>query len=428
MGPGLLIRSCALLLLGAALASIGRAATRSIARSIQEGAPPFAWGGDVNPGAGTKLVESVRAELRRFVRAKAAERPGRARRLAEQRAVAAIEGWKRFRNPELIELARACLAHADWHVAHRSLLWLTALRDPELVARALPLLSHEEARLREIAALSCLRAPVDPKRGDPPASAATARQLVDRALASERDFHVRQALRALARRWDGNLEPRTLAEEVVVDDEPPLRWAPFVRGLRNLPVIAPGAAPTAFSLPGVASARELPVATAFSAPLLGFGREEVPRIEMNPFGDLRQDGAVVHTGTDVGGCLDGAGIYAIADGVVRWIDGGGDAGVRLVVEHKAAPDELVNAIYMHADPTVFVAAGEPVAAGQLLGTIGLSFSIENGGQFAHLHFGMYRGAFRADHNHGYQPAGGDLDPWIDPARFLEERLDARKRP
>jgi murein DD-endopeptidase MepM/ murein hydrolase activator NlpD len=99
-------------------------------------------------------------------------------------------------------------------------------------------------------------------------------------------------------------------------------------------------------------------------------------------------------------------------------------GTLLVVEHHRAAKELVNAVYMHGGLQVFVEAGEKVTAGQLLGTQGLSFSIENGGHFAHLHLGLYPGPFSLTHNYGYKPASAGLDDWLDPAKVLPEWIAA----
>jgi murein DD-endopeptidase MepM/ murein hydrolase activator NlpD len=380
---------------------------------------PCAWGGDVNPGAGPRLVESVRRELRSFVRLPPQVRAKRAAELAAKRAVAAIEGWKRFRDPELRELALACLEHPDWHVVHRGLLCTPALREPSLFARAWKLLDHAEPRLREMAALPCLQvaAGPEPAGGGSPETAAVKQELSAR-FASEPDLHVRQALLALKRRLEGALEPRRLSEEIVVALDDGLRLAPFVRGLEQLSEVAPGATAREWSDVGRRSAAELPAATRFVAPLLRWGREEVPHIVLQPFGKERRKGEIVHTGQDVGGCVDGAGFYAIADGVVRLLTTGTDMGGGIVVEHRRGEEELVNAVYMYGAGTVFVEAGEEVACGQLLGTMGLSFSVENGGQFAHLHFGLYPGPFRVGHNYGYRPAAEGLDDWLDPAECL----------
>jgi hypothetical protein len=52
--------------------------------------------------------------------------------------------------------------------------------------------------------------------------------------------------------------------------------------------------------------------------------------------------------------------------------------------------------------------------------MGLGYSIENGGHFAHLHLGLYPGPFQVTHNYGYKPAKDGLADWIDPAKALKE--------
>ncbi len=389
------------------------------------GDSPFPWGGDVNPGAGMKLVASVEKELSRFIRLAPEARRNAAPTLVKKRALAAIEGWKRFRNPELRELARACLDHSDWHVIHRSLLWIELLGDPQACELAWPRLAHREAAVREIAALTCLT--TWNAEATQAIAGGTARVELAALVAAESDGCVRQALAALLNRLDGRLSLRVVRAETVVKRKDGLLWAPFVRGLRTLEEIAPGISiePTVDHMsPGTL---ELAIATRFHPPLCGYGNpEEVPRIVVQPFGNLRQDGKVLHTGQDMGACRDGAGFYAIADGVVCMIATGTDMGVGVVVHHRRGEQEQVNTVYMHGGGTVFVAVGEVVTAGQLLAREGLSFSIENGGQFAHLHLGLYPGPFRVDHNYGYRSADEGLADWLDPAVCLPQWITASR--
>ena len=137
---------------------------------------------------------------------------------------------------------------------------------------------------------------------------------------------------------------------------------------------------------------------------------------MEPFANLRQEGTVMHLGQDAGACLDGAGIYyAPAEGIVAWIQLGGDAGTTLVILHQLPGGRLVNGVLMHAGDRGLRPGGDRVAPGQLLATIGLSFSIENGGRFAHLHYGLYPGSFDPRHQYAYRPAASGSDGWLDQA-------------
>jgi hypothetical protein len=167
---------------------------------------------------------------------------------------------------------------------------------------------------------------------------------------------------------------------------------------------------------------KLPVPDLWTTPILGYGEEEVPGAGLQPFGNPRERGAV-HTGQDVGSSLDGAGFYAIADGFVKFVHSGSDMGTLIVTEHREDEKGVVCAVYMHGGDRVFVKGGEKVSAGQLLGTMGMGFSIENGGHFAHLHFGLYPGPFQANHNYGYKQASAGLSDWYDPAKCIPRWRD-----
>src|SRR5438067_7881150 len=82
------------------------------------------WGTDFDEADGTPLIESVRGDLSAIVRAPAERRPALISAFVAARAADTIEAVKRFRNPELVPLFHALLAHPDWHVVHRALLAL----------------------------------------------------------------------------------------------------------------------------------------------------------------------------------------------------------------------------------------------------------------------------------------------------------------
>lgn len=387
---------------------------------------PAAWGADVNPGAGRKLIDAADGELVAFLRLAPNARARRAAELSRQRATGAIEAWKRFRNPELAALAVACLDHADWHVVHRALHWLSAIDARAALRPALERLDHAQPLLRERAILAAIDgwddATAAAALGGPPLPRLSARR------ERERDPHLQAALTALIERIEGTRLPRRLADEPLQTRADGLIWTPFLAGESEIPTVALDRPRTPTWATDTASATP-PATTAVGWPLLQFDREEVPRITLQPFGKPRREGALYHTGIDVGACRDGSGYYAPADGIVRLVDSGGTAGTRFVVHFvlpaaartaaTASDDDVrINAIWMHASARVFVAAGERVVRHQLLGTMGDSYSFENGGHFAHLHFGIYPGPFRSNHNHGYQPAAMGLDDWLDPAVVL----------
>ncbi|MBI2921221.1 MAG: peptidoglycan DD-metalloendopeptidase family protein [Planctomycetes bacterium] len=382
------------------------------------------WGADVNSGAGGPLVEGVRGDLAAIVRAPEAERAALAKAYAAKKGAENIEAVKRFRNPELKPLFLELLRQDDWKTKHRALHVLEYYGEAAALPDAWALLEHPQARLREKAAIFCLKV-WDPARAKGVAGGKPAEALAGLA-AKEEDFHVRMCLDALAKRIAGRLAPEKVSTEFTVTGLDALVLTPFLDGSDKLPTVAPGYTAKPVPRQGGGSASSLPAAARWAYPILGWGKEEVQGT-LQPFANLRQNGTVYHTGQDVGCSLDGAGYYAIADGVVKFVHTGSDMGTLIVVEHNTGDGDLANALYMHGGDTVFVKAGDKVACGQLLGAMGLSYSIENGGHFAHLHFGLYPGPFNATHNFGYRAVSAGLGDWHDPAKWLPERIE-RTRP
>jgi len=102
-----------------------------------------------------------------------------------------------------------------------------------------------------------------------------------------------------------------------------------------------------------------------------------------------------HAGEDCAWFREGCSLFAIADGVVRMVQGsGGDWGYLIVLEHRLPDGRYMTSVYGHAAFDVLVAPGEIVKCGQRIGTQGLSCSVENGGYGSHLHFGLGDGPFR----------------------------------
>lgn len=112
-----------------------------------------------------------------------------------------------------------------------------------------------------------------------------------------------------------------------------------------------------------------------------------------------------HAGEDCAWFREGCSVYAIADGIVRMVQGaGGDWGFLVAIEHRLADGRYVTSVYGHCAFDLLVRAGDRVKGGQRIATQGLSCAIENGGYGSHLHFGLGDGPFR-------RPAGmavGDL--------------------
>jgi murein DD-endopeptidase MepM/ murein hydrolase activator NlpD len=102
-----------------------------------------------------------------------------------------------------------------------------------------------------------------------------------------------------------------------------------------------------------------------------------------------------HAGEDCAWFREGSAMYAVADGVVRMVQGaGGDWGFLVAIEHRRPDGRYLVSVYGHLAFDVLVRAGDIVKAGRRIGTQGLSTSVENGGYGAHLHFGLGDGPFR----------------------------------
>jgi murein DD-endopeptidase MepM/ murein hydrolase activator NlpD len=135
-----------------------------------------------------------------------------------------------------------------------------------------------------------------------------------------------------------------------------------------------------------------------------------------PVIDKVGDQNLLHLGADVAWQRTGDPVYAIANGVVRISAGpslreetakkeaatknGKSAaskqppmlswGNLIVIEHRIGDDKYITSVYGHLAHAKFVAAGDVVQAGKMIGTIGRP-GIENGGYKPHLHFAIREG-------------------------------------
>jgi len=376
--------------------------------SVAVGAGPVGWGGDINAGTGPKLIEGVRPALASIVSGQ-----GDVAAFVADRGLPDIEAVKRFRNPELEPLFHALLDHPDWRVRHRALYALEYYGNPDVVETAWALATHEVPRMREKAVLTVLKL----WAGRPAARDVAAR------LAAETDSHVRACLEALFLRAKKKLTVERVYEEFVRKDPDGLMLTPFISGMAAVLRKAPGFTAKPVMRGGGGKASKGGASRAWTSPILGWGKEEVKGTSLQPFANLRGNGSIYHLGQDVGACLDGAGYYAIADGVVRLVSSGTDMGTLIVTQHSTDGRALINAVYMHGGDTVYVKAGQKVRCGQLLGTMGMGYSIENGGHYAHLHFGLYPGTYSDTHNYGYRAVKAGLTDWYDPETFLPLWID-----
>ena len=105
-------------------------------------------------------------------------------------------------------------------------------------------------------------------------------------------------------------------------------------------------------------------------------------------------GGKVHVGDDAAWHVDEETVVSVGDGIVRNVDLGLESwGGLVVIEHQAPDGSRFCSLYGHLGPLVCVRPGQAVKQGDKLGAVGISYSFANGGYFAHLHFGIHRGAF-----------------------------------
>lgn len=170
---------------------------------------------------------------------------------------------------------------------------------------------------------------------------------------------------------------------------------------------------------------EPPRATRFMAPVRGY--VDPKRTSFGWHMDKAQEvfANSVHVGDDVGWEQDHLTVVCIAAGLVKHVAFTPTWGHLVVVEHQLADGARVCSLYGHLSPMLLVKPGDRVLDGQKLGSVGRSFTVENGGYLAHLHFGIHRGPFVQEQRWicGYVAPDAfstGRHGWLDPQRFLKE--------
>jgi hypothetical protein len=130
-----------------------------------------------------------------------------------------------------------------------------------------------------------------------------------------------------------------------------------------------------------------------------------------------------HVGDDCGWQSEFRTVVAIAPGVVRLVDHIPSWGHIVIVEHTMDGKPFCS-LYAHLSPMLHVRPGEIVEAGQKLGAVGRSLTVDNGGYHSHLHFGIHRGAYSSETRWvcGYvspQAFTSGNHGWVDPQAFLK---------
>jgi hypothetical protein len=135
-------------------------------------------------------------------------------------------------------------------------------------------------------------------------------------------------------------------------------------------------------------------------------------------------GDSVHVGDDCGWQWEFRTVVSIAPGVVRLVDYIPSWGHIVVVEHMMDGKPFCS-LYGHLSPMIHVRPGDVLEAGQKIGAIGRGYSADNGGYFAHLHFGIHRGPYSTEIRWicGYvspDAFAAGSHGWVDPQEFLKK--------
>lgn len=157
--------------------------------------------------------------------------------------------------------------------------------------------------------------------------------------------------------------------------------------------------------------------------------------ERKSYGRLMEDDAkgfadLIHVADDCGWFRDYQTVVAMAAGMVREVTHSATWGHLVVIEHELPQDywrtapgwlqlawrrftrtvfstltgfsggPMICSLYGHLGPFIHVTPGQVVAKGDKIGSIGRSYTWENGGYAAHLHFAVHLGPFWQVHQPG----------------------------
>ena len=285
-----------------------------------------------------------------------------------------IECLMRYREPEMRLVFLKLIDHKHWPVRARALYALKMVGDASVLPAIAEALDDKEPMVREVAASALSHL------GDE-----SSKEALTKRLDGEKDEYVRSAIESALAILERDEKPYTdygkgkPFEETLVGPEGARRveWAWVVKGQSSFNDYD-------------AKAYDIPVASEFRYPTSWYKHDLFSGYPRNSFA-----AGGTHAATDCAWFREGCSYFAIADGVVRMVQGaGGDWGFLVVVEHLLESGDYITTVYGHSGFDVLVRPGEKVKCGQQLATQGLSCAIENGGYGSHLHFGIGDGPFR----------------------------------
>lgn len=143
------------------------------------------------------------------------------------------------------------------------------------------------------------------------------------------------------------------------------------------------------------------------------------KTEQGPFADS------VHLAQDVSWGEVMATVVAVSPGTVKMVRIARESwGGLVVIEHQSPNGKTFCSLYGHLGPLITVQPGDQIAAGTKLGSLGRSYTAENGGYEVHLHFGIYNDVYgNGRWVNGYMEPDTFLlgdHKWIDPYSVYPE--------
>jgi len=109
---------------------------------------------------------------------------------------------------------------------------------------------------------------------------------------------------------------------------------------------------------------------------------------------------LIHIGEDIAWYRDHRSVVAVGNGLVRQVRRDPTWGNIVVIEHRSESGEKFSSLYAHLGSFVSVRPGAIVEKGRKIGVIGRSFTLDNGGYPAHLHFAIHMGDYSQIHKVG----------------------------
>lgn len=351
--------------------------------------------------------------------------------LAEEYGESAIECLTRIREPFMVPLFAILIDHEEWAVRRLAVFGLERTAGIEQIDKVVDRLGDDNFLVREIAAMTVAifhnlayhakDFPLLVTRSGKKALKALKKRKKDdlealtEAMEKEVNPYVRCAMEASIRALGKFRLLKVCKEYVTEDPRTGVRYIP--RGGRQ--------SSSGKSKSG-GSSRMKP-SESWCYPVAVYPKEILGAVKSDPpLVPLTAKDNSLHFGHDCAWMMAGCGVYAIGDGQLRTVELAGDFGVLIVGEYKVSPKEYVTALNGHCSMWAFAEPG-PVTCRQLLGTVGLDFSVENGiHHAAHDHFGMFSGKYDRTRCYGRSGAGRSIEGWLIPAEFLGPKVVGRE--